>query len=359
MYTFVMSSLRKASVISFAFVFATTLVFTAAVPARAQAPSNGPGFALQVTPSPLVATIKPGELSTQELRIRNSSTETQRYKMGLTTFTIDEESGQVNLGNGEPTEIKDFVRFNNPVFSVEPGQLFTQKVLINTPASAGFTYSFAITISRAEPLTPSDGTAAIEGSVAVFTLLNVDRPGVKREFELAEFSSAKRVYEYLPASFSLKLKNSGNTLVQPKGTIYIQRGSDDKEPIATIPLNSGGGYILPDTHRILKVDWDKGFPRYETVDSSDHSSSSSELKWHWNDLSQLRIGKYTAKVVAVYDDGQRDIPITSEVTFWVLPWKLIAGSGLVGLLILIGLITTIRRSVKVIRPKKVKPQAEN
>lgn len=342
---------RSLSVTGLTVLFSCLIAVLASLPGSAQNDSAGPGFSLQVTPSPLVATIKRGEKSTQELRIRNTSTQTQRLKMDLRSFSVDEKSGKIELGSDKPSDVKDFITFSDPTFSIEAGQLFTQKVTIDTPASAGFTYSFAITIARADPIKPADGTAAIEGSVAVFTLLSVDRPGVERKFELSEFSSSKHVYEYLPANFSLKLKNTGNTLVQPKGNIYIQRGSGDKESLASIPLNSGGGYILPGTNRVLDTEWNQGFPRFETVDSSDHSASSKKLRWHWNDLSQLRIGKYTAKVVAVYDDGQRDVPVITEISFWVLPWKILLGLFIVILIVIVGMVTIIRRSLKVIKPK--------
>ena len=48
-----------------------------------------------------------------------------------------------------------------------------------------------------------------------------------------------------------------------------------------------------------------------------------ELKWDWGQASKLRWGKYTAKMLLIYDDGQRDVPIEGEVSFWVVPWRLI------------------------------------
>src|SRR4051794_38837838 len=66
------------------------------------------GFSLQVTPSPLVATIKPGMSTTLEMNIRNTSTKVQKLQMGLRTFTINETSGQVALGTEPPSEVKDF-----------------------------------------------------------------------------------------------------------------------------------------------------------------------------------------------------------------------------------------------------------
>lgn len=344
------------------FGLATVLAMSAAVllitglHASAQGqPDNG--FSLQVTPSPLVATLKPGQETTLELAIRNTSTGSQSLKMGMSSFTVDEASGQVNLGNTEPSEVKDFVSFSEPKFDLGAGEILTQKIKIKTPADAAFTYSFAITISRQEPVKPNGSSTAIEGSVAVFTLLGVDRQGAERKFELSEFSASKRVYEYLPADFSIKLKNTGNTLVQPKGNIYIQRNSNDPNPITVIQLNPNSGYILPNTNRVLSTSWNEGFPHYETVPDGDSGQTKRTLVWNWGDLSKFRIGKYTAKVVAVYDDGVRDVPVVSEITFWVMPWRMLLIFGLVLILFVVGITTTVRKSAKFIKQSKSKHAA--
>jgi hypothetical protein len=37
------------------------------------------------------------------------------------------------------------------------------------------------------------------------------------------------------------------------------------------------------------------------------------------------MGKYTAHMLLVYDNGERDIPIEAAVSFWIVPWRLIGG----------------------------------
>ena len=322
------------------------LAVCALVPfARAQN-ADDDGFSLQVSPSPLVATVEPGKTTTLELNIRNTNTKAQNLKMGLKAFSVDPDSGQVTLLNDEPKDVKDFVSFASPNLHLEAGAIFAQKVTIAVPEDAGFTYSFAISIAREEPNKLPDGSSAIQGSVAVFTLLNVNKQGSERKFELSEFAASKHAYQYLPADFNLKLKNTGNTLVQPKGNIFIQRGSNDQKPIAVIPLNDAGGLILPGTSRTLSASWNDGFPHYQTKDDG-----SKKLVWELSKLSNLRIGKYTAKVVAVYDDGQRDVPITAEVTFWVWPWHLMLGLVVVLILVVVGGYTVARRTAKIVNRK--------
>jgi hypothetical protein len=312
------------------------------------------GFSLQVTPSPLVSTVNPGEKSTLELRIRNTNTQTEDLKMGLRTFSISDKTGEVNLGAAEPSEIKDLVTFSNPTFTLKAGEWFTQRINVDTPASAGFTYSFAITVSRASTTTPSNGAAAIQGSVAVFTLLSVNKPGAVRKFEITSVKTVQRTYEYLPATFNVTFKNTGNTLVKPTGNLFIQRLATDSTPIEALPINPNGGYILPGTTRTLSIEWKSGFPHYETKDLS-ATQSTKNLTWNWAHINDIRIGRYVAKVVAVYDDGTRDVPVTGEVGFWVIPWKILIGIAVVVALIIAGIVSIFRGSFKALK-RKSKPK---
>lgn len=279
-------------------------------------------FFLQVSPSPLVVTMKPGETNSFDLKIRNASSKPENLAIAPRSFEVD-SAGEIKFDDTKaPPEIGEWTSFSAPKFTVQPGEWYVQKVTIAIPKEAGFSYSFALSITRQDdPLAVETGRK-LKGSVAIFTLVNIDKPGATRTLELDKLSVDKTFYEYLPAKLNVRLKNTGNSIVRPMGNIFIQRGSNDKEPIGTLPLNANSGYILPGNVRTLSVDWDDGFPvERTTADSS--GKERTDLEWNWGNLSHIRFGKYTAKVVAIYNDGQRDIPVMGEVSFWVIPWKLL------------------------------------
>jgi hypothetical protein len=279
-------------------------------------------FALQVTPSPLVTTVKPGVQSVSELKVRNAGTASENLKIETRSFRLSPDSGKVTLGE-RPADIDRWVNFSARTFHVDPGQVFSEKVIFNLPKQAGFSYSFALVVSRQNEVRSTSQGRLIKGSVADFTLINVDRPGATRKLDVVQFSANHKVYEFLPASFSLTLKNSGNTIVQPYGNIFVGRGGGDKKPAATLAVNDQRGYILPGTSRTLTANWADGFPHYVQTTASDGKQGRS-LRIDWSQVSKLRIGKYTAKLVAVYDDGSgHDVPIEGEVSFWVIPWRTI------------------------------------
>jgi hypothetical protein len=161
-------------------------------------------------------------------------------------------------------------------------------------------------------------------SLAVFSLINIDRPGAKSSLQVVQFTSSKRLYEYLPATLSIRFHNDGNTIVQPYGNLFIQRGATSKKPLAALVVNENKGYILPGTARTVTASWNDGFATYQTTAQAD-GSSKRHLNIDWSKLSHFRIGRYTAKLVAVYSDGQHDVPIEGSVTFWVVPWRAIIG----------------------------------
>jgi hypothetical protein len=276
-------------------------------------------FRLQVSPSPLVATLKPGQKTTLDLKVRNAGTEIEKLKIQPRSFTIKND-GQIAIDDTKSPEVAEWLQFSSKDFSVAPGQWFEQKLTINVPKDAGFSYSFALVISR-QSLDPAGSTQGqeLKGQVAVFTLLNIDRPGAVRKLQLESLKTDAGVYEYLPATFQMQIKNTGNTIVRPTGNVFVQRDSAKNDPLGTLEVNKAGGYILPGTVRTMTATWAEGFPLIK--EKTDEPSPQKYTDWDWGKLSSFRFGHYTAQAVVVYNDGQRDIPLMAEVGFWVIPWK--------------------------------------
>lgn len=306
---------------------------------QATAVSASNDFSIQVTPSPLVATLKPGETTSLELKIYNNSASATELSIGARDFSVSDTTGEVKVNDSAPAEIADWLSFSADTFTIQPGQWYTQQVTVALPKSTGFSYHFAIVISQKNLPAPTDGNRVIRGSVAVFTLINVDRPGSVRKLDAVELEADKKIYEYLPAKISVRFKNTGNSIVQPYGNIFVQRSGSDPLPISTLPVNENKGYILPGSVRTLTTKWEDGFPVIET----DSNGATHEV-WDWSKVNKFRFGRYTVKLVGVYNDGQRDVPIESEITFWVLPWKILLGLLVIITLVGLGLWTLGRKA---------------
>jgi hypothetical protein len=317
-----------------------SIVFYANTDVHAQQSNE---FSLQVSPSPLVLTAKPGETSDTELRIKNLGTKKADIQVELRQFDYDSNTEQINLKDDKvPQEIANAVKFDSYTFTLEPNESIIRNVRVGAPKDSKFAYSFAIVLKKTNIEVPKDKTRKIKGEVAVFTLLDIDKDGVKRSAKVNLFSVDKKSTDYLPITFKTKLENNGNTFLRPYGNIYVSRSKNSTNPIAVLPVNPNGSYILPDTKRTVSTQWQDGFPRRETT-----SDGKTKVVWNFKDLNKLRIGKYHAKLVAVYNDGKRDVPIESSVTFWVLPWKIIGAFIVFLVLIGVGIFTLTRSTIDI------------
>jgi hypothetical protein len=317
-----------------------------ASPAQAQTPDAG--LRLITSPLPINLVAEPGQTITTELKVKNGGTVDETLKIDLMKFRAYEESGKPQLMEREAADdFLDWVTFSEPTFTIAPDEWKTITATFHVPATASFGYYYAFVFSRAGEVQPlSSRETVLVGGTAVLVLLEVRVPGAVREATVTEFSTDKTFYEFLPTTFHIKLKNTGNVHLAPRGNIFIDQGST--KDIAILEVNSEKGNILPLSSRVFDAQWKDGFPLYtakiqdgKTV-LDEQGNPVYELKWDWNDASKLRFGKYTAKLLLIYDDGTHDIPIEGEVSFWVVPWRMIGVAVFVLVFFFIGMRSTLR-----------------
>ncbi len=307
----------------------TAVLLLFAAPMAASAAGEDSGVNLTTSPLPINIVAAPGETKTVDLKIKNSGSKAVQLRVDLMKFKAFGEEGKPRLLDREPgDDYFDWVSFSEKTFNAEPGVWKSVKMTIKVPRSASSGYYYAAVFSPAnKPKPTSERTAAVVGATATLVLLEARVPGAKRAIEVVEFSADRKFYEYLPASFSIKLRNKGNVHVAPYGSIFMSRG--DTKDISIIGVNSEKGNILPDSNRVYTASWQDGFPVYQPRRDgpelvADRSGKAAQvLKWDFTQVPKLRIGKYTASMLLVYDDGQRDVPVEAVVSFWVIPWRLI------------------------------------
>lgn len=315
-----------------ALAFAVVVVLLPAQALAAEAPKQG--FNIITSPLPIKLTAKPGQKVETELRMKNRGTEPENIKVGLMKFGATGENGQPNLFDLTPKDTyASWVSFSPSEFVAEPNVWKSVKMTINVPQDAELGYYLAVTFSRASQAGEKNATS-YKGAVATLVLLDAGG-NAKRDMELLSFSSKHGLYEYLPATFDIKLRNKGNIYISPTGNIFIERGG---KVVDTLNFNEAGGSVLPDSNRVFQVKWERGFPVFQDKIENGKpvpgkNGLVQELKWDIKNISEFRIGKYTAKLLVVYDNGTQDVPLESELSFWVVPWKI-----LLLVLIIVGLL---------------------
>jgi hypothetical protein len=328
--------MKRLSLVPAIFTFLVSIL----LPAYASAQTLSDGINLQISPLPIELNVKPGNSISTDLRVRNVGTKPEKLQVRLLAVSED-DNGEVHLSNPSSTdEWVKWVNFDHQTFDAPSNQWQTVKMAINVPKTAAFGYYFAVEYLRATDVAPQAGKAVARGAVATFILLNADAAGAKREAQVVGFSADKKSYEFLPATFTVKAKSTGNVHVAPYG-------------------NVSKGNILPKGSRFFQSSWIDGFPVYQIKTGPDgqplldkKGNPQKSLKWDFSHANRLRFGHYTAHLVMVYDNGQRDVPLEASVAFWVIPWRVIGILLVVGIFVLVGLWSTVGKSKKVVQKIK-------
>jgi len=289
-----------------------------------------PNVPMKLTVSPVTINIEvnPGQVKKTEIKIRNNSTAAEELSIHLGTFTADRDGEKPMLRDPQPTdEFMNWLHVDQAPFVVHPGEWKTIPIEFAPPASASFSYYYTVIIQRSKEQVVKGGDTMVSGAPAVLVLTTVRSPNVRRELQLSRFSARFPLVEFLPEHFELDIGNTGNVHIIPTGNIFID--GQGKKDLLVLSINPGNSAILPQTNRIFSVSWDDGFPSFAKVirdekdQKTDNGKQLYQLKWDFEKINHLRFGKYTAHLILVYDNGERDVPIESSVIFWVIPFRFI------------------------------------
>lgn len=318
---------------------------------------------LVTSPLPINLTTTPGSTVSAQLKIKNGGEQPETLTIGLMKFSAFGEEGKPKLlDRGKGDDYFDWITFSENEFTINPNEWKTITATIRIPQQAAFGYYYAVTFSRKnEEISGGPRSTKVVGATATLILLEVRVPNAIRDIEVLEFSTPRQIYEFLPVTFTIKLKNKGNVHVVPKGNIFIDRFGEKKDT-AILTVNELSGNVLPDSNRIFESGWSDGFPVYQEKTNGDKAILTdklgkpvTELRWDFSQVPKLRWGKYTANLLLVYDDGSRDVPIEGKLSFWVIPWRIVGGVLVIISLVLAGLYSIIKVPIgKIIDRKKNK-----
>lgn len=351
------------------------LAATAAL-TRPVAPLN-----LTTSPLPITLDAKPGQTVSTDIKVKQSGGDDETLMVHLLKFGAYGTDGKPALSEfGPEDDWSSWVKFDKTTFDAPNNVWETVHMTITFPMSAAFEYNYAVEFLRAgDTIAPASNghvTTGLAGGTAVLVLANVDAPGAHRSLQLVSFGAEHKIVEFLPDTFDVNLYNNGNVYLQPLGSIFITQG---RNQVAELVFNLAQGNILAGTHRVYQTTWIDGFPHYEVASGKDgktildrHGKVEVALNWGLatetstadptsdastgnvtlktessNPLSRIRFGEYTARLVAVYtDDFGRDVPVTSQITFWVIPWRLLLGFLLVLLVFGFAIYTLIHNALR-------------
>ncbi len=282
------------------------VAFCALFPVYAQtpaAPNQEAGQALEIAPPVKNVIADPGSSVEVKLSLRNVSPTPIVVTGEVNDFTAAGEDGTPKLlldqNETSPYSLKAWLD-PLPKLTLKPKEMKDFPISVRVPANAspGGYYAVVRFTASAPAL---DGTGvSLSASIGALILLRVNGQATEgmsvESFHTAHLSKPTTLFESAPIGFVLRLKNTGNVHEQPSGQAIVSDMFGN--PVGAVNYNFDQKNILPGS--IRKFD--------EPLDSKVIGN-------------RMLFGKYTAKLKMTYGTDKREV--TSTISFWVIPWKLI------------------------------------
>ena len=281
-----------------------TLAASAAPAPASPTPAPGDvGQALEIAPPVINISVDPGQTVTTQVSIRDISSGKLIVKAQINDFVAAGEDGTPKLlldeGESNPYSLKSWVTAL-PQMTLEPRQIKNLPVTITVPANAAPGGYYGVVRFTATPPELEGTGVSLSASLGALLLVRVNgaaKEGLTVEtFTVGNGGKPGSLFESTPLRFTERLKNTGNIHEQPAGQVSIKDMFGNK--IAAVNVNLPPRNILPQSIRKFE----------QTLDSSVIGN-------------KMLFGRYTADLRITY--GTNKQVVTSSVTFWVIPYRLI------------------------------------
>jgi len=276
--------------------------------------------------SPILVDIEkaPGENYFGKIRITNENNAETIYYLSVQNFVAKGEDGQqAFIPEDNSFGLAKWIIPEAKSIQIGPygSKNISYSVVIPKKADPGGHYA-ALFVSTKPETEDSGSSVGVGAKTGVLFLARV--AGDIRESAKVESFRIKNsgILNRLPAFFEVRIQNSGNVHLRPQGDIDIVNMFG--HTVDRIPLNSLNGAVLPESIRRFEPTW------AHTMVPAEGNWFTRELKNEWNNFA---IGKYTATVHATY--GRTNQPLTAEIQFWIIPWRIMLVAVLIFILLLL------------------------
>lgn len=253
-----------------------------------------------------------------KIKLRNVTASNLVYSVSANDFNSADETGSphIILDSKLPAtaSVVEWIA-NIPQFSLasQVSKEINAQITIPNNAEPGGHYG-VLRFSGSTPEISSTGVG-LSASAGVLLLIRVDG-NITEKANLASFYSANGnnqsfFFESGPINFVTRINNSGNIHLKPTGTVTLHDMFGGT--VSTMSVNSDKANILPNSIRKFESQYD----------------------------GPWMIGRYTADLTLGY--GTKGQALTSTISFWVIPYRLI----LVSLFALVTIIFVLSKFIKV------------
>ncbi len=282
--------------------------FTMPVVVSAQTSSGSTannGQALEIAPPVIYLNVNPGQTVKTQIFIRDISSGNLLVNGTVNNFVSGDETGTPKIildKEADKNNAFSLVDWVEPLPSLLliPREIKSMTVTINVPQDASPGGHYGVIRFTSVPPSLEGSGVSLAASIGVLLLLTVSGD-VKEDLSVAELSVYRNnkkgtFFDGGPLEFRERLKNTGNVHVQPVGQVVITNMFG--KTFASVNVNLPPGNVLPDSIREFRQPLDKAV------------------------IGNKRLfGRYKAKLTVTYGTDKKKV--NSEITFWVIPYKLI------------------------------------
>ncbi len=295
--------MKKSSIFTTAITLSLSAAMAFGLVAHAQSTGNTGGQALEIAPPVITLSVDPGQVVTAKISLRDVSNGKLFVTNQINDFVAAGEDGtpKILLDTNEKSaySMKDWI---SPLsnLTLNPKQIQSLPITIKVPSNASPGGYYAVIRFTATPPELKDTGVSLSASLGALLLVRVKGVAKEnltvKEFVVQSAGKTGWLFESTPLQFVERLENKGNTHEQPAGQVTITDMFGKK--VAKVNINLPPRDILPQSIRKFNQ------PLDSTVIGD-----------------RILFGLYTAQMRVVYGDSKS--VITSSLTFWVIPWRLI------------------------------------
>jgi len=303
------STIRTLAIAVSVFVLLGSSAVLAQTPPKASPapPQQNPtyGQALEIAPPVIYLTVNPGQSVKTQIFLRDISSGDLIVTGEANDFTAAGEDGTPkilldNSSGNNPYSLKNWVQ---PPASLRliPKEVKTMQITINVPADASPGGHYGIIRFTATPPSLKNSGVSLSTSLGALLLVTVNGQ-VNENMSIKDFSVNKAgkkgsIFQSGPVSFVERIENTGNIHEQPSGQVVVTDMFGRK--VASLNVNLPPRNILPQSTRKFEQPLDKSVIGTKKL-----------------------FGRYTAKLTVTY--GKDKKTMTSSLSFWIIPYRLVA-----------------------------------
>ncbi|MBU0612867.1 hypothetical protein KKB10_02515 [Patescibacteria group bacterium] len=292
--------------------------------------------ALTLIPPSFETSVDPGVTTETTVKLYNETQDTLSLYPEVVSFTAEGETGNPTFDFDAPLEgaATWFTLPEGPII-LDAGERKVIDVKITPPVDAEPGGHYATVFFGTTPPNIDDpGSLALSTKLGSLFLLRVFGD-IEEAGQISQFGldGDGKTLSRLPATLFTRFQNDGNIHLRPTGTITITNmlGGDT----ATLEFNPKKGATLPDTIRRYETVWEKG--QVKEVTGNFWSNFWTEFS---NEKNNFALGRYKANISLVAGNLVSD---SAEISFWVMPWRVITVALVVLVLVVILLIFLIKK----------------